>query len=65
MKKHLKFYGLVVFLVYTFFFAADYFAMRRTGSKEACHAWIDGRPYWIHLVMPGPGNACLDKGWWP
>lgn len=56
---------VAVLLTYATFFLGDYIAARRHFTKETCQHWMAAMPLWAHFIMPGPGNACIDLGYWP
>lgn len=63
MKTICKF----AFFLYVFFFALDYCSLRLHSDdmKPFCTKWMQIMPWWGHLAMPGPANACIDRGDWP
>lgn len=52
------FIGAVVF-TYVLLFAADYWGASEHFTADTCKVWMK-HPWYLHLLMPGPGNFCLD-----
>lgn len=65
--KTLKAVGAAVLFIYATNFAIDYFTARTSASvtPQFCQHWFHSIPWWGHLMIPGTGNACLDKGYLP
>lgn len=61
----MKSFLITALIVYTIFFAGDYIGARKHFTRETCQQWMKVVPLWFHLLVPGPGNACLDMGYWP
>lgn len=63
--KSLKVLLTFLLVVYVIMAVNDYIAIRNAGTKEFCQHWIHTIPWWGHMAMPGPANACIDLGFWP
>lgn len=51
--------------IYIMMFAVDYISVRQSATKDSCQNWFKILPLWAHFILPGTGNACIDKGMWP
>ena len=63
MKRFLK----ILFWTWLFVFATDYIGAQMHFKKETCESFfeITAGHTWFHVVFPGWGNACLDRGVYP
>lgn len=58
----MKIFIFSVLFTYAVLFAADYYAAYKHFDEAMCARWMK-HPWQLHLLMPGPGNYCLDQGW--
>lgn len=60
----MKAFFIAMLLTYVVLFIGDYIGAKRNFSQKDCIEWMK-HPWYFHLMIPGPGNYCIDSGKWP
>lgn len=66
MKTLKRFFATSLF-VYSAYFVIDYAAAWTHANPQVCTSWMKaGSDHWVLLlIMPGMGNVCIDRHYWP